>query len=262
MMELLGRGAHANPHRGCNVLEYASVLAGERWDTCPQAVHPALATAAGVINDLMTDDRRRLLTPLAPWLLGTRNAGPRVWPAVACACVRAALASAGEPDQPRLRAELDIARNWLAGSPRNGRRRVHSVSRGERRWARQVICSALLTVAALAGHDDADTGLCQVLVDCINECRRLSGDPDVDPRLPLADCPQSLAVQPRVVRSPGCDWIELGYEPVPDLVTAPAPVTQAQQPRVHAVSAHLSGLARRADVRLSKWRGSASNSSS
>ena len=35
MMELLGRGVHANPRRGCNVLEYASVLAGHY-----RGVHP------------------------------------------------------------------------------------------------------------------------------------------------------------------------------------------------------------------------------
>jgi hypothetical protein len=217
MMALLGRGTHSSPRRGCNVLEYASVLAGERWDTCPRAVHPALAAAAGLVNDLMTDNRRRLLTPLAPWLLGTRAAGPPVWPAVTCVCVRAALDSAGEPDRPRLRAELKETRSWLAEvrPTHSGRRRMHSASRQQRRWARQVISSALLTVAASPCPDDADTSLCQVLVDCINECRRLSGDLEVDPRLPLADCPQTLAVQPHVVRSPGCDWMDLGYQPVP-----------------------------------------------
>src|SRR5512142_332250 len=71
MMELLGRGAHASPCQGCNVLEYASVLAGECWSSRPQSVHPALAEVADMVNDQMTDARRRLLTPLAPWLLGT-----------------------------------------------------------------------------------------------------------------------------------------------------------------------------------------------
>jgi hypothetical protein len=73
MMELLGRGAHASPSCGCSVVEYVSVLAGERWSSRPQSVHPAVAHVAGMVNDQMGDDRRRLLTPLAPWLLG----GPR-----------------------------------------------------------------------------------------------------------------------------------------------------------------------------------------
>ena len=80
-MELLGRGAHANPRRGGNVLELASELAGERWSTSPPSVHPALAAVASTVNDLLTDDRRRLLAPLAPWQLGTNTTDPRVWPA-------------------------------------------------------------------------------------------------------------------------------------------------------------------------------------
>src|SRR5215469_12742036 len=70
VVELLGRGVHASPRDGCNVLEYASVLAGERWSSRPQSVHPALAKVAGIVNDQMTDDSRRLLVPIAPWLLG------------------------------------------------------------------------------------------------------------------------------------------------------------------------------------------------
>jgi hypothetical protein len=80
MMELLGRGVHANPRRGCNVLEYASVLADERWSSRPRSGHPALADVADMVNDQMTDGNRRLLVPLAPWLLGTRTVDPRAWP--------------------------------------------------------------------------------------------------------------------------------------------------------------------------------------
>ena len=118
-MELLGRGTHTDPRDGCNVLELASVLAGERWSTSPQSVHPALATAAETVNDLLTDDRKRLLVPLAPWLPGTKFADPRIWPAVGSACIRAALASAPGPDQPRLLAELTRAREWLVLASRH-----------------------------------------------------------------------------------------------------------------------------------------------
>jgi hypothetical protein len=222
-MDLLGRGPHTDPRDGCNVLELASVLAGERWSTSPQSVHPALATAAETVNDLLTDDRKRLLVPLAPWLPGTNSADPRSWPAVADACLRNALASAPGPDQPRLLAELNRAQEWLvlASWASGGRRRY-----GDRRWAMDVSRSALRRVACSADPETADAALCQALVECINACRWLGGDVAVEPLLPLADCPRHLMVRPRAVWSPGCDWMEQGYQ----LITGPQPARTPEAP--------------------------------
>lgn len=230
MMELLGRGVHANPRRGCNVLEYASVLAGERWSSRPRSVHPALADIVGIVNDQMTDDNRQLLVPLAPWLLGTSTSHPRAWPAITGACICAALAWASEPGKPRLKADLNTARNWLAEAsrPPDGRRRPSWAGRRERRWARHSISTALLTVAASVDQDDADAMLCQVLLDCVNECRRLSGEPAVDPRLPLAGCPQRLAVERHMMWLLGCDWMEVSYRPVRTIPPGCADAGQAQ----------------------------------
>lgn len=214
IMELLGRGAHASPRQGCNVLEYACVLAGERWDSSPRSVHPALAHVADIVNDQMSDDRRRLLTPVAPWLLGTRTADPRTWPAITEVCAQAALAHASQPGEARLQADLYKARDWLAHArlPVDGRRGARTGGTQQRRWARHAISSALLTAGASADGYAADARLCQILVACVNQCRRLAGDPAVDPALPLADCPRRLAVEPYFLRSPGCDWIETGYK--------------------------------------------------
>ena len=227
-MDLLGPGTHTDPRQGCNVLELASVLAGERWSTSPQSVHPALATAAEAVNDLLTDDRKRLLVPLAQWLPGTNSADPRIWPAVASACIRAGLASAPGPNQPRFLAELNRASEWLvlAGSASGGRR-GYRTRRRDRRWVMDASRSALLRVASSADPEAADAALCQALVECINECRRLAGQGAVDPLLPLADCPRCLLVRPRAVWSPGCDWMEQGYQ----LVTGPEP---ARTPAVPA----------------------------
>jgi hypothetical protein len=198
-MELLGRGAHADPGAGCNVLELASVLAGESWSTRPPSVHPALAAVAGTVNDLLTDDRRPLITPLAPWLPGTSTREARVWPALASVCEQAAASISGQ-DQPRPLADAE------ARGARAGRR--------DRQWLDRALKSVRLAVAGSASRDGADAGLCQLLVDCVNECRWQDGEQAVDPRLPLADCPRRLAVRARVMWSPGCDWIEIGYEPV------------------------------------------------
>jgi hypothetical protein len=224
MMELLRPGAHAHPSQGANLLELASVLSGEPWSTRPESVHPALRAVADPVNDMLTEDRRQLLAPLAPWLLGTNTADPRVWPAVVNVCGRAALDSISGEDLPGLLADLDITEEWLAGasSPSGGGRRGPWDGRRHRQWAQRAIWSALVSVKASAnGRDaDADAALCQVLADCINMCRQLAGKEAVAPRLPLAECPRRLAVQPRLMRSPGCDWIELGYEPVLDLLPA------------------------------------------
>lgn len=242
MMELLLAGAHADPRQGANLLELASVLGGEPWSTRPESVHPALAAVADPVNDMMTEDRRQLLAPLAPWLLDTNIADPRVWPAVVNVCGRAALDSISGEDLPRLLADLDIAQERLAeaSSPGGGARRGPWADRRHRQWARRAARSALVSVAVSANKRDADAddALCQILVDCINACRQLAGKESVAPRLPLADCPRRLAVQPRLTRSPGCDWMELGYEHVSDLLPAclraSPPQRAARNPRPRA----------------------------
>jgi hypothetical protein len=87
-------------------------------------------------------------------------------------------------------------------------------------------------VAASAGKDadkdDADARLCQVLLDCVNECRRLAGESAVDPRLPLADCPRRLAVERHMMWLLGCDWMEVGYRPVRTIPAGSADAAQAQ----------------------------------
>jgi hypothetical protein len=221
-MELLGMGEHADPSQGGSLLELASVLAGERWSIRPQSVHPALAVVAGTVNDLLADDRRRLLTPLAPWLLSTDTAGAGAWPAVITVCDRAVSDSVSRPEQPRLPPEdLDIARKDPAqASPPSSRGRHGPwAGRWDRRRVRHAIRSAQLSWARSANQCAADA-LCQLLLDCINACRRLAGEQPVDPRLPLTECPQCLVVDPRFIWPPGCDWMEIAYQPVAGLMPA------------------------------------------
>jgi hypothetical protein len=221
-MELLGMGEHADPGQGGSVLELASVLAGERWSTRPQSVHPALVAVAGTVNDLLADDRRRLLTPLAPWLLGTDTAGAGAWPAVITVCDWAALDSFSRPEQPGLPPEdLDIARKEpaAAGPPSSRGRRGPWAGRRDRRRVTHAMRAAQLSWARSASECAPDA-LCQLLLDCINACRRLAGEQAVDPRLPLTDCPRRLVVEPRFIWSPGCDWMESAYQPVASLLPA------------------------------------------
>lgn len=243
-MELLGRGTHADPRHGCNVLELASVLAGEPWSTQPHSVHPALAAVAGTVNDLLSDDRRRLLAPIAPWLPGTNTADPRVWPAIVNVCTRAA-APVGGPGQPQLPAAPDEMSSQPAegNSPGCGRRRRPWPGPRHRRWAKAAIGSALRSLAGSADQCDTDAALCQVLVDCINECRRLAGQEAVDPRLRLLDCPRRMAVQPRLMWAPGCEWMQLGYQPVFHDLPSSAYPAQAQAPDIESPAGRKLGQA-------------------
>jgi hypothetical protein len=243
-MELLGRGTHADPRHGCNVLEFASVLVGEPWRTPPHSVHPALAAVAGTVNDLLADDRRRLLVPIAPWLLGTSSADPGVWPAVVNVCARAAAQVVGH-DRAQLLADLHDTSSRLAeaGSPGCERRRRSWPSGWPRRWARYAIGSALRLIAGSGDQGDAAAALCQVLVDCINECRRLAGQEAVDPRLRLLDCPRRMAVQPRLMWAPGCEWMQLGYQPVFHDLPSSAYPAQAQAPDIESPAGRKLGQA-------------------
>jgi len=221
-IELLAKGAHACPSDGANVLELAAVLAGEPWSTCPESVHPALAAAAQAVNDLLDDDHRRLLVPLAPWLPGTRAADAGTWAAVVGICDRAAITAArdtGLPVPPRIDGKAVPEGPGQAGSPPGKRGHGTWAHRQDRRKITDAIRSAQLSWAG-SGSERTAEALCQLLTDCINECRRLAGEQPVNPRLPLADCPPRLLVQQRSMWSPGCDWMSIGYQPVAGLMPA------------------------------------------
>jgi hypothetical protein len=189
---------------------------------------------------------------------------PQVWPAVADVCIRATLASVGGRDQPRLLADLDITQEWLAeaSSPSGGRRRAPWADRRDRRWAVRAIGSALLPVAEPAKQGDADAALCLVLVDCINACPQLAREQAVDPRLPLAECPQRIVVEPRWMWSPGCDWMELGYRPVPRPLPGHtcATGTERRPSETQSPAAQTARQARGMRERRAKRRRSAGNS--
>lgn len=219
-IELLGRGTHVRPSAGANVLELATVLAGETWDTSPESVHPALAAAAQTVNDLLDDDHRRLLVPLAPWLPGTRTSG--AWAVVAGVCGRAAKTAARKPTAwTPIQADGNAVRELAAqAEPRpEKRRRWHWTHSQDRRKITDAVRAAHLSWAG-SGSEAAAMALCQLLTDCINGCRKLAGERPVDPRLPLAACPSSLQVQLRHIWPPGCDWMSVGYEPIAALMPA------------------------------------------
>lgn len=66
----LSRGSHSARSGKACVMEYVSVLAGQRFSDHPKCTHPLIATIARGINDNIVDDdlRGALLVPLIPRL--------------------------------------------------------------------------------------------------------------------------------------------------------------------------------------------------
>ncbi len=74
-MPVLAKGAHARPEDGACLMEYVSILAGEKFSDRPGCTHPVLATVARNVNDRLADADRHLLVPLIGRLFGTAEAG-------------------------------------------------------------------------------------------------------------------------------------------------------------------------------------------
>jgi len=199
---LLSRGAHHNPHRGACLMELVSVLAESRWTDRPSCVEPTLAQVARATNDLMSDDGRPLLIPVAPALVGTAaRASVGSGPGVAVLCLRAGLPHTSGPIERRMLAALDTATEALAAGndlrPRWFTRNVQ----------RRVLQAVAESVGAVAGaHQpggDRDRALRTLLLDCLNEGRRRAGEPPVDDRLLGGRSPDRIRVRKRWVAEDG-----------------------------------------------------------
>ena len=67
----LSAGAHKLGEGKACVMEYVSLLAGEKWSDSPTCTYRPLAMAAQVVNDRLSGDDRHLLVPLIGRLFGT-----------------------------------------------------------------------------------------------------------------------------------------------------------------------------------------------
>lgn len=57
------------------VMEAASYIAGEPWSDSPKCVSPVLTSFGIRLNDSLPEDKRQLLKPFIPDLIGTRDDG-------------------------------------------------------------------------------------------------------------------------------------------------------------------------------------------
>lgn len=69
----LGRGGHPVGSGEACVMELVSVIAGEEWSDHPDCVHPFLADAAIIVNDMLPDNYRHLIVPHIGRFFGTNH---------------------------------------------------------------------------------------------------------------------------------------------------------------------------------------------
>jgi hypothetical protein len=105
-LPVLEAGRHRSARAGACFMEWASLLAGERFTDHPACTHPLLAHLARMVNDATTDAGRRQLAPLVPSVVGLTSEDPRWAYDVAVAAALVALPLATAEDRKALAAGI------------------------------------------------------------------------------------------------------------------------------------------------------------
>lgn len=188
-------------------MEFASLLAGERWSDRPACTHPLLAAVARHVNDCTSDAGRPRLAGLIPSVIGLVGDDPHIDPWIALRCATTALPVV-PADRQRVMAVSVLAServlNDLDGQPPGA---LHELSRSAlaraphaAKWADRftngirtsakhfrkhaapsIVCDAVEGIAQ-AGVPGRDEMLRELLVQAIDECAVwVVRDPDDGP---------------------------------------------------------------------------------
>jgi hypothetical protein len=191
-LPVLGAGVHLAPEDGVCLMEYVSVLAGERFTDSPRCTGPTLAFLARLVNDTVSDADRGFLAPLAADLsvLGRTDAVASARLVVAVVH-RAAMTA---PASPRLqRAERRAERRLQRVTSSHGLGRLaralgplHMRGPGRHRLA-TAVCAVVEAPWPDDQHrDEALLELLQVAMAVVSEGRvEHRGDADVRQAAPL-----------------------------------------------------------------------------
>ena len=91
LLPTLSRGKHRSPRKGACFMEFASLLAGERWSDHPACTNPLLAAVARHVNDYTSDAGRVRLAELIPSVIGLTGEDLRIDARIALWSARLAL---------------------------------------------------------------------------------------------------------------------------------------------------------------------------
>jgi hypothetical protein len=115
LVPILSRGKHRNPRKGACFMEFASLLAGERWSDHPACTHPLLAAVARHVNDYTSDAGRARLAELIPSVIGLTGQDPHIDARIALSSARLALPVAAAERQAVLAVSVLACERFLAG---------------------------------------------------------------------------------------------------------------------------------------------------
>ena len=200
LLPTLSRGKHRTPRAGACFMEFASLLAGERFSDHPACTHPLLAAVARHVNDHTSDAGRPRLASLIPSVIGLTGDDPHIDAGIALRSATMALPVAAAWRQrvmavsvlacERVLAELDgrpagslqeQSRLALARVPHAAQwacrftSGVRASQKGFRRQAAPVIVRDAVEGIAQACIPDPDGMLRDLLAQTIAECAAWTG---------------------------------------------------------------------------------------
>ena len=115
LLPVLSRGKHRSPRTGACFMEFASLLAGERWSDHPACTHPLLAAVARHVNDYTTDAGRPRLATLIPSVIGLTGDDLHIDARIALASANMALPVVAEERQRVMAVSVLTCERLLAG---------------------------------------------------------------------------------------------------------------------------------------------------
>lgn len=179
---VLSAGRHWSPRRGACFMEFASVLAGERWSDHPHCTHECLAELARLVNDAMTDPGRQSLTELVPAVIG-RHGDHTTSLTLAVRVAAAEIAEVPESTQRVLAAGL-LRAEQLGAQSGPGSARVAAEARaaldrvpGAVAWVRELGVRQTISLRTFE-RQSAPT-----MIRCVVNGIRAQGGPEMDRRL-------------------------------------------------------------------------------
>lgn len=204
-LPVLGPGAHRRRSDGGCFMEWASLLAGERWSDHPKCTHPLLAHLARTVNDTVGDGARQRLVPLIPAVIGLRGGSVRWDLEIALLVTRRALAVATDREAAQTLAAgvltLDRALATLDGRTGQALRpssadalgAVPEATAWAERWtarlgvprsgyadlSRSAVDRSLVLLAGRMGPG-RDALMLEVLTEAIEVCAQLAGRPTAE----------------------------------------------------------------------------------